>query len=104
MYIGLVVGVVWGCVHKENQPTASRGRVSYPQEVEGWREVSTLFCTSDPWYQLPAAMFRRLSHPASQTGPSVVVGPCVCVWCVCVCAVWQLCHCQAHDVPALVTN
>ena len=28
---------------KMNRPTPCRGRVSYPHEVEGWSEVSTLF-------------------------------------------------------------
>ena len=54
-----------------------RGWVSYPQEVEGWSEVSTPFCRLDPLYKLPAATLQRLSHPVSQTGPSVVVGPTV---------------------------
>ena len=28
-------------MRKENRPTSSQGRVSYPQEVEGWSKVST---------------------------------------------------------------
>ena len=35
--------LVWCGMRNENRPTASRGRVSYPQEVEGWSEVSTPF-------------------------------------------------------------
>ena len=44
---------VWCGVRKENRPTASRGRVSYPQEVhvEGWSEVSTLFLYIGPLAQ-----------------------------------------------------
>ena len=34
--------VVWCGVHKEYQPTESHGRVSYPQELEGWSKESTL--------------------------------------------------------------
>ena len=35
------------------------------------RSVYTVFFNrSDPWYKLPAATLRRLSHPVSQTGPS----------------------------------
>ena len=69
--LGCSLGMVW-CAQDE----PGHDRVSYPQEVEGWSEVSTLFvhCGSDPWYKLPAATLRRLSHPVSQTGPSVIVG------------------------------
>ena len=34
-------------------------------------------CGVDPQYKLPVSMLERLSHPVSQTGPFVVVGPTV---------------------------
>ena len=50
-------------VCKENRPTASRGRVSYPQEVEGWSEVSALFLYIGPLAQ-------TTSDKASKAVPS----------------------------------
>ena len=38
-------------MRQENQPTASQCRVSYPQEVEGWSEVSTSFLYIGPLVQ-----------------------------------------------------
>ena len=49
--IGWVWPKVWSGVHKENRPISSRGRVSYPQEVEGWSEVSTPFLYIGPLVQ-----------------------------------------------------
>ena len=34
-------------------------------------------CGVDPQYKLPVSTLERLSHPVSQTGPFVVVGPTV---------------------------
>ena len=34
-------------------------------------------CGVDPLYKLPVSTLERLSHPVSQTGPFVVVGPTV---------------------------
>ena len=38
-------------MRQENWPTASRCQVSYPQEVEGWSEVSTTFLYIGPLVQ-----------------------------------------------------
>ena len=38
-------------MRQENRPTESRCRVSYPQEVEGWSEVSTTFLYIGPLVQ-----------------------------------------------------
>ena len=66
--------VVWCGVRKENRPTASRAIL---KKLKGGGRCLHFFCRSDPKYKLPAATLRRLSHPVSQTGPSVVVGPTV---------------------------
>ena len=42
-------------MHKENRPTSSCGRVSCPQEVEGWSEVSTRFLYTPFLYIRPLA-------------------------------------------------
>ena len=34
-------------------------------------------CGVDPQYKLPESTLERLSHPVSQTGPLLVVGPTV---------------------------
>ena len=64
------------CGVRKNRPTASEVRSDqlYPQEVAGWSEVSTHFFVDRT---LSTSDLRRLSHPVSQTGPSVVVGPTV---------------------------
>ena len=62
-------------VSEESRPIASQGRVSYPQEAEGWSEVSTLFLHIGPLVQTTSGNASKVTHPVSQTGPSVVVGP-----------------------------
>ena len=42
---------VWCGMCKENWLTPGRGRVDYPQEVEGWSAVSTLFLYIRPLVQ-----------------------------------------------------
>ena len=54
------------------QRTAIRGRVSYPQEVEGWSEASTLFLYIGPLVQTTSDNASKAVQ--SSTGPSVVVG------------------------------
>ena len=50
-------------MRKENRPTSSQGWVSYPQEVEGWSEVSTPFLYIGPLAQ-------TISDKASKAVPS----------------------------------
>ena len=65
-------GLEWCGVRQENRPTASRCRVSYPQEVEGWSKVSTSFLYIGSFVQTTSC---NASKAVLQTGPSVVVGP-----------------------------
>ena len=41
------------------------------------RSMYISLCGVDPQYKLPVSMLERLSHPVSQTGPFVIVGPTV---------------------------
>ena len=44
---GCGLSMVW---RAQGEPaTPGQGRVNYPQEVEGWSKVSTIFCTLDPY-------------------------------------------------------
>ena len=51
MQSGWVWSRVWCGVCKENRPTAIQGWVSYPQELEGWSKVFTLFLYLGPLVQ-----------------------------------------------------
>ena len=71
---GLLYGAA--CTRRTGRQQVEVGSTIF-KKLKGGVKCLHFFCRSDPKYKLPVATLQRLSYPASQTGPSAVVGPTV---------------------------
>ena len=71
IFSGWVWSKVWCGVRKENRPTSSRGRVSYPQEVEGRSEVSTPSLSIGPLVKTTSGNASKAVLSSKSDGPTL---------------------------------
>ena len=71
--VGVVRGREWRRAHSGRAEVGSAS----PRSRSIERSMYISLCEVDPQYKLPDSTLERLSHPVSQTGPLLVVGPTV---------------------------